>query len=106
MHQLVESGLVLSSHGALSNEGGVGGKDDSLTHPPVPLATDLPIVKLKRGWGRDRGRERGRGKERGGEGKRERGALKRVSCQYQLSVKEEITPCSVNRFRSSLLLHL
>ncbi len=49
VQDLIESGPVLAPTGTLPDQGGVGGKDHALAHATVPLATDLPIVKLKRG---------------------------------------------------------
>ena len=51
MEELVETGPVLASTRALTNEGGVGGEDDSLPHTAIPLATDLTIVELRGGGG-------------------------------------------------------
>ena len=47
VEQLVKPGPVLPSTGALSNQRGVRGKDDSLLHSAVPLATYLTIVELQ-----------------------------------------------------------
>ena len=46
MHQLIESGTIFSSTGALSNKGRVRGKDDALLNTTISLATDLAIVEL------------------------------------------------------------
>ena len=78
--QLVETGPVLSTAGALADERGVGGEHDPLAHPTVPLPADLAIVKLKGegGEGETEGREeRGRGRVKlKGEGERGRGRVK------------------------------
>ena len=46
MHQLVESGTIFASTGALSNQGRVRGKDDTLLNTTISLATDLSIMEL------------------------------------------------------------
>ena len=47
VHELVKPGLVLAARCALSNEGGVGGKYHAFPDTPIPLPTDLAIVKLE-----------------------------------------------------------
>lgn len=49
MEDLVESGPVFPSAGALPNQRGVRGKDHTLSHTAIPLPTDLPIVELREG---------------------------------------------------------
>lgn len=46
MHKLVKPRLVLAAHIALSNQGGVGGKDHTLTDTPIPFPANLAVVKL------------------------------------------------------------
>jgi len=46
VHQLVESGTIFASTGALSNQGRVRGKDDTLLNTTISLATDLAIMEL------------------------------------------------------------
>ena len=46
MQQLVETSSVLATAGALPDERGVRGKDDSFSHSAIALATDLTIAKL------------------------------------------------------------
>lgn len=46
MNELVKSGLVFPSTVALSDEGGVSGKDHTFSDTAIPFTTDLPIVEL------------------------------------------------------------
>lgn len=46
VNELVKSGLVFPSTVALSDEGGVSGKDHTFSDTAIPFTTDLPIVEL------------------------------------------------------------
>ena len=46
VQQLVETCAILPSTGALSNQGGVSGEDDSFSHTTVAFATNFSIVEL------------------------------------------------------------
>lgn len=46
VYQLAKPGPVLASTGALSYQGGIGGKNDAFSNSSIGFSTNFPVLKL------------------------------------------------------------